>query len=161
MLGSYSGTIIAVSHDRFFINKITDRILVFGKDKVSFYPYGYAELEEKEKAAETKNISDPGRGDFREMSKGKPLVSAPSTAAALDREAFKERSRKEKLLKKTEKMMEQCERDAEDIGRQLEDPENSGDYVLLSKLHDELIMINEKLDKYTEEWVELSEELEP
>ena len=57
--------------------------------------------------------------------------------------------------------MEQCERDAEDIGRQLEDPENSGDYVLLSKLHDELIMINEKLDKYTEEWVELSEELEP
>ena len=40
MLKSYAGTLIFVSHDRFFVNKIADSILSFENGKVTYYPYG-------------------------------------------------------------------------------------------------------------------------
>lgn len=43
ILSSYAGTIIFVSHDRYFVRKIADQLLVFDSDGVKFYPYGYEE----------------------------------------------------------------------------------------------------------------------
>ena len=55
MLKEYKGTLIVVSHDRFFINKISDCILNFENGNVRFYPYGYDEYLEK-KSTEEKEI---------------------------------------------------------------------------------------------------------
>ena len=38
ILGEYKGTMIFVSHDRYFVKKIADQLLVFEKDRVKFYP---------------------------------------------------------------------------------------------------------------------------
>lgn len=65
ILSEYEGTIIFVSHDRYFIKKIADQLLVFDDDKVTFYPYGYDEylkeqknikIEEEPKKQEKKEI---------------------------------------------------------------------------------------------------------
>lgn len=37
----YKGTILFVSHDRYFIRQVADAILVFEKDRVMYYPFGY------------------------------------------------------------------------------------------------------------------------
>ncbi len=55
MLKEYKGTLMVVSHDRFFINKISDCILDFENGNVKFYPYGYEEYLEK-KSTEEKEI---------------------------------------------------------------------------------------------------------
>lgn len=47
ILSSYKGTIIFVSHDRYFVQKIADQLLVFDSQGVTFYPYGYEEYLEK------------------------------------------------------------------------------------------------------------------
>ena len=47
LLKEYQGTIIFVSHDRFFVKKIADSILAFENGEVHFYKYGYDEYLEK------------------------------------------------------------------------------------------------------------------
>lgn len=38
---SYKGTILFVSHDRYFVEQVADAILVFNQDQVMYYPFGY------------------------------------------------------------------------------------------------------------------------
>lgn len=45
MLCEYQGTVITVSHDRYFINKVCDRLLVFEEDGLKAYDCGYEEYE--------------------------------------------------------------------------------------------------------------------
>ena len=47
MLCAYEGTLIIVSHDRYLINKVADRLLVFGGEEAHFYNCRYEELEER------------------------------------------------------------------------------------------------------------------
>ena len=50
ILLQYQGTIIFVSHDRYFIRKISDSLLVFSQGNTQYYPYGYSQyLESGEK----------------------------------------------------------------------------------------------------------------
>lgn len=49
ILNSYNGTIVFVSHDRYFVKSIASSLLVFEDNKVMYYPYGYLEYEEKSK----------------------------------------------------------------------------------------------------------------
>lgn len=175
MLCEYTGTVIAVSHDRYFINKVTDRLLVFEKGGVTFYPFGYEEYEENQQVNEeldksgqnkcnepvrSKGGEDPDRKATPEDKEIRAAASVGVSSSAADREAFKERSRKEKRMKKLEELMAECEERIAGLSAQLEAPENSADYVKLSELQEELDKVNGDLDKYTEEWLELSEELE-
>ena len=47
ILNSYNGTIIFVSHDRYFVKSLASSLLVFDDNDVKYYPYGYLEYEEK------------------------------------------------------------------------------------------------------------------
>ena len=53
MLKDYTGTVLVVSHDRYFIKQIADQILLFEPDRTTtLYPYGYAQYLEKKQQAE-------------------------------------------------------------------------------------------------------------
>ncbi len=45
MLMNYSGTVLFVSHDRYFVRKLATSLLVFSQEGVKYYPYGYDEYE--------------------------------------------------------------------------------------------------------------------
>lgn len=49
---AYQGTLLFVSHDRYFISQVADALLVFEKDRVIYYPFGYRHYLEKQKKAE-------------------------------------------------------------------------------------------------------------
>lgn len=59
---AYRGTILFVSHDRYFIEQVADALLIFENGKASYYPFGYRHyLERKERiAAFGKNASASG-----------------------------------------------------------------------------------------------------
>ena len=56
ILSEYEGTIIFVSHDRYFVEKIADQLLVFEDDGVKFYPYGYEEYRNEQQKKKEKDI---------------------------------------------------------------------------------------------------------
>ena len=64
-LSEYDGTILFVSHDRYFIKKIATSCLVINKDKVTYYPDGYKDYidvrikeEKKEEVKENKPLKE-------------------------------------------------------------------------------------------------------
>lgn len=46
---AYGGTMLFVTHDRYFLKEVADALLIFDKDKVTYYPFGYEHYIEKEK----------------------------------------------------------------------------------------------------------------
>lgn len=53
---AYTGTMLFVSHDRYFIKQVADAILVFEKDKVMYYPFGYDHYILRLKASQDGNL---------------------------------------------------------------------------------------------------------
>ena len=53
---AYTGTMRFVSHDRYFIKQVADAILVFEKDKVMYYPFGYDHYISRLKASQDGNL---------------------------------------------------------------------------------------------------------
>ena len=56
MLTEYKGTLIFVSHDRFFVNKIANKILCFEKNVAKFYDCSYEEYLEKRQLEVQENV---------------------------------------------------------------------------------------------------------
>lgn len=142
MLVNYSGTLLFVSHDRYFIKKIADQILDFKPSEVKIYPYGYEQyLAEKTtvKSENESNVKPP---------KQKKTYTTPA----------KEKARRERAIKKAEEKIADLEKRAAEVQRALEAEENISDFVKLSELQNELFSIENEIAAVLEEWEKLCEE---
>ena len=151
MLCSFEGTVIFVSHDRYFVNKVADKLLVFEQDGAKFYPYGYEEYELVCK--ETEQDDDADKNDK------KPIAQTSSTKKTFST-PLKDRGKKERRVKKLEQLIGECEVDIASLNSELEKPENYSDYVKISEIEQKLSELNVQLEQYSEEWLTLSEQLE-
>ena len=70
MLAEYKGTVITVSHDRYFINRICDRLIILEDSKVSVFDGGYSQYEQL-RVVENGGEAEPERNTVRK--KGKPV----------------------------------------------------------------------------------------
>jgi len=151
MLVEYAGTVIVVSHDRYFINKVADKMLVFDNGTAEFYPYGYAEYElferEKEEKKEEKVLDN--KSDI------KPTASKKTFSTPL-----KDKGKKERRVKRLEELISKCESDIIELNKELEKPEVYSDYVKVTEIQDKLTKLQNEQDAYSEEWLILSEELD-
>ena len=57
---AYQGTLLFVSHDRYFISQVADALLVFEKDQVIYYPFGYRHYRERLRRAQEHTTSVDG-----------------------------------------------------------------------------------------------------
>ncbi len=146
MLSEFKGTVICVSHDRYFINKVADRLLVFDRNKCAFYPMGYSEYEERVLAsAEPEEIAP--KTDKKQN--GKKGFLTP----------LKELSIKTKRIAKLEALIEETEKEIATRKALLETPEVYSDYVRITELQSEIEELDNKLTEYTIEWSDLQESL--
>ena len=140
MLREFSGTVLFVSHDRYFIKQIATGIIEFDSDEVRQYQVGYEEyLEEKKKRA---------AGIIRDISKNKKSQAEnkketqPTLSDVFDKKTYynpgKIKSRLQKQLEKYEKQMEECEEKINEYKLMLLDPELSSDYTKLMEVQDKL-----------------------
>ncbi len=144
-LSSYEGTILAVSHDRYFINSLADKIYKMEEGRLYLYDGDYDYYMEKSK-------------EIGERSEGKKEVSDK----ALDYKMKKEREslirKAENLLKRTEEEISSCEEKIEQLTNLMFSEEGSdAEKALL--WHNEKTEIEEKLASLYETWEEVSEEL--
>lgn len=163
MLGDFPGTILFVSHDRYFVSRIATGVLDFGANEVRQYRGGYGEyLEEKQKrmsgivkdtAQEKKNASGEKKGAVQE---GQNLAGTngngaqengnaahnPTLDDVFDKKAYynpgKIKSRLKKQLEKYEKQLEESEARAAELSLRLMEPELASDYQKLMELQEQL-----------------------
>ncbi len=64
---AYTGTILFVSHDRYFIRQVADAILVMDGDKVMYYPFGYEHYLERKDKGEGESLTALLRSEDQAM----------------------------------------------------------------------------------------------
>ena len=149
MLSHYTGTLLFVSHDRYFVKKLAQRLLSFEDGKVVQYQFGYAEYEEKREASMQEEAV------FRPETK----VQEPTKPKKTSQNPGKERSKLEKKAKKLEEEIAEAERKAEDLQAEYESPANQSSYGKLTELADAIAEAEADLLQKMEEWDRISEEL--
>lgn len=145
ILLSYEGTLIFVSHDRYFVNKIAQKLLVFENSNAKWYDCSYEEYL-------LKSLQTPTEPQTESVPKQKPKKKSYTTP-------LKEKAQREKALKKAEQAVAAAEAEIERITTEQQLPENLTDYVKLQSLSEELAVAEETLLKAMEEWEEAANKI--
>jgi len=133
---NYDGTILAVSHDRYFINSLAERIVNFENKKLVSYAGGYDYFAEKRKAVETVKEEKPKNLDYNEQKR----IAA-------------EKRKKENQIKRCEEKIALLEEEIERINEELN--ETGSDFEKAAELSKVLDTKNEELMATYELWEEL------
>ncbi|MCQ2111067.1 MAG: ATP-binding cassette domain-containing protein, partial [Bacteroidaceae bacterium] len=157
-IAGFKGCVIAVSHDRYFMDKVAQHLFVFdGNGKITDFPSSYSDyMEWKQlKAQEEKaRAQEEEKKRLAKLQQSGQSVQQNSTPS--DRPAAKKLSFKEK------REMEQIELELEQLEQErtsLEDLMNSGTlpFDQLSEKANRIGWIIDRIDEITLRWMELSE----
>lgn len=154
-LNNYDGTLLYVSHDRYFINRTAHRILDLTAGGFVNYigNYDYY-LEKHDDVMAAASLSQP---------KEAIASSAPmqSTESKLDWKAQKEEQarlrKKENDLKKCEERIASLEAEIASLDTQMADPANATNSVKLQELAAKQVSCNDELSTLYEKWEELAQ----
>jgi ATP-binding cassette subfamily F protein 3 len=179
-ISGYEGTVLYVSHDRYFINKTATRILdLTRKSMVEYignYDYYMEHVDQKMNnifgttdtgsssigSSAASSSANGAAGAFGAAAPGNALSASSGSSGSDDYKAQKEdKARRKKLeaaLKKCEETIAKLEERDGEITEALSDPSIGTDLGKLRKLTDEQNEIQEKLSALYDEWEELSSE---
>ena len=144
MLSHFTGTVLFVSHDRYFIKKAATSVLEFKEGKTAIYPFGYEEFLDKQR--KTDSVAEE---KTEKVIKEKKTYTTPA----------KERAKAERAVKKAEERIALLEDSINEINAELLKEENISDYVKLSSLQEELVNLENELENVMNQWEEASEKL--
>ena len=158
MLAEYQGTVVVVSHDRYFINKIADKLLVFDKDTpevATFYDCGYEgyeiiEKQRQDNLSAEKNLAVTNNANVKSQKNDKKSFSTP----------LKDKSKKQKRVAKLEQLISSAEEEIKTLNAEMEKPEVYSDYKKIEEVQNALTATTATLEEYTDEWLTLTAELE-
>ena len=152
ILKEYKGTLIFVSHDRYFVNKIANKILEFKPEKATFFDGSYEEFKEWiEKNKEQENIDSNNKNNKKE-NENVLQEKSPKNQYLLNKENNKRKNKMEKI----EKQIEEKEQEIKKIEDEMKKEENATNYVKLAELQDKIQEIENEIEKKMEEWEELN-----
>lgn len=141
----YDGTLLVVSHDRYFINRLATRIIHLGKDGAeSFngnYDYYIEHLTEPDKSV--KASEKPKENTYKKQ-----------------KERESEIRRTKGKIARLEKQIDDLDEIADALQQEINDPDNAADYEKILKLTNQLHENTEKQEERMLEWQELNEQLE-
>ena len=143
LLSNYTGTVITVSHDRYFINRVCSRLIVFNDGKIELFDGKYSEYESRKIASE----SGDNQGKSVEVKKKeKPVSQSKEEARRAHRMSF--------LEEKMNVINEQIS-SLQDVMHN--DESVYTDYVKIAEIESQISALKENLAPIEEEWLELSE----
>ena len=140
MLINYKGTLMVISHDRYFINRICNKLLVFKNDKPQLFLYGYQEYEESLQR------------EYQEETKEKAPVVKKGRPVSLE----KERTRALHRIGVLEEKISRFEVEIAQLQNRLsKDPEVYTDYKKISEIEEQIKKLEEGMAPLVEEWENL------
>lgn len=155
-LNDYEGTVIAVSHDRYFLNKIATRIIELKPDGIVSYIGGYDYyMQKKQDIVSTKQyVKELAMPEKKDEVQGKNSAQE----RRLKKEADTKRRRTERRIKETEEEIAALTKRINDIHEAMCNPDILADHMKLLEYQNEVDSLNVKLEEKEEEWLKLQEE---
>lgn len=163
MLKNYTGTILFVSHDRYFIKEIATGMLDFKQDKTVFYDCGYEEYLERLQKEELKQQQLNQAKEEAERNE-KKSDKTPTLKDVFDKKTYynpgKILSRLKQQMAKYEKQLEESEQRLADLQMQIMDPALASDYTKLMELEEQKQKEEQNQESLLERMLETETELE-
>ncbi|AQS58852.1 ribosomal protection-like ABC-F family protein [Desulforamulus ferrireducens] len=146
----YPGTILFVSHDRYFLNKMATRVIELSANGTESFLGNYDYYQEK--------LAERGSQPQTKKEDAKPQ---PGKQSYLENKEQQRLERKRiKRIEELEQLIAASEDKISFINGELEKPEVAQNYTACLQLSEELSQVKTALDSYLEEWVSLTEEIE-
>ena len=149
LLDSWPGTLLVVSHDRYLIERVTDRQLAIIDGHLRDLPRGV------EQYLELRRVTDAARSAAAEA----PRASGSARAAASESLTGADRRAAEKELSAIDRRLEKLSGEIAAVHERMA-RHDQGDYVGLGALGDELRSLEASVAELETRWLELSETLE-
>lgn len=142
-LMGYDGTLLVVSHDRYLINKLADKIYYLEPDGTTLYLGNYdAYLEARQK-------KETAKAAVQES------VQKPN-AYKLKKERAAEIRKKKSALARCEREVEEAELEIEELNAKLLDPAVASDYEQTLEITNQIAACKERSDALMNEWTALN-----
>ncbi|MDR2939697.1 MAG: ATP-binding cassette domain-containing protein [Clostridiales bacterium] len=132
---NYEGTVLYISHDRYFINNTADKILELTKTGVNLYMGNYDYYMEKKKAEPVIKVEAPEKKAYNEK-----------------RQSQSDGRKRRTKLRNLESEISSIENEIKVLDGQLMDGKISSDHVLLKQAFDEKSKLEDELLILLEEW---------
>ncbi|MBD8588377.1 ATP-binding cassette domain-containing protein [Peribacillus castrilensis] len=147
----YPGTILFVSHDRYFINRIATKVIELSKDGNEEFlgDYDYY-VEKKQEQAEIQALEQQDQAKTLD-------AAAEKTNYKIDKEAKKAERQRKRRIEEIETAMELLETEINEYNDLLCDPNVFQDHEKVMEVQTKLDHAQESLDQLLEEWAELEE----
>ncbi len=158
-LRDYTGTVLYVSHDRYFINKTATRILELRDKVLTNYKGNYDYYEEKrddlfriqhEELAGDTAVNDIADKEASGKSEGRLEYEAKKAS-------YSEQRKRENAIKRVEKAIEKTEAELAETEQAINDPANGTNVELLLELSKKKEEADKSLEALYEEWDQLQE----
>lgn len=141
ILLSYNGTLIFVSHDRYFVKKLSTRLITFEAAETNVWDFGFDEYSLRK---ENETFTD------------QPIKRAEKKEKKTYTTPLKEKQKREKSLKKAEEKIAELELSLENLNKEMQLPENLADYQKLSELQTQIDECEAQLLEQMELWESLA-----
>lgn len=145
ILTEYKGTIIFVSHDRYFVEKIADELIVFEDDDATYYPFNYDEYLEK-------------------IKKKPPIVETKKVKKIVEKAKIKEDKREKKVSR--EKELQSIENDIikhesriATLNQELFSSDVINDFNKINSIQSKIDNLNQELVELNNKWEQLTDEI--
>lgn len=139
ILTNYNGTIIMVSHDRYLINNVCNKLLVFENNEAKLYNYGYKEYLEKRK------VDIPILKEEPKKDKNKVINKTVDNTSKLN-----------KIMKEIELL----DNDLKKLNNKLLEKEVYMNVAKAKEIEQEILNITNKIEDKTKEWESLANKVE-
>lgn len=152
-LVDFPGTILFVSHDRYFINRIATKVFELSTDGVTEYlgDYDYY-IEKKEEMIEIQKLSEENRRNQTQ----EPVSDIDAkTRYEQEKELKKLERQKKRRIEEIETLIESLEMEIAEKEQQFLHPEIYSDHTKVAELNTEIEKAKAKIETLLEEWSEL------
>ena len=136
LLTEYNGTVLFVSHDRYFINKVADSLLIFENDEVTYFNGKYDEYINQKTNVVIKKDKVKEKNSSKKESK-------PKTTFA--------------IMKKLERDIDKKEKKRKELETKLFDKEIYTNITKVNEINDMIESLTKEIDKLYDEWEKISE----
>ncbi len=139
----YDGTMFVISHDRYFINRLADKIFYMDSGKITVYDGNYDYFISKKQDSSVQTQERKKSTDYK-----------------LEKEARAQKRKLENSLLKTERSIEETENEIKKLEAYLLSEEVATDYLKASEISTRLNEEKEKLNHLMEEWENINIKIE-
>src|SRR5699024_3884578 len=147
----YPGTIIFVSHDRYFMNKIADQVLEMRSDGITVYlgNYDYY-VEKKQEELELNQLEQPDSTS--------PSIQQGKLNYQQEKKLQREQRKKRRHIQQLEETIDSLEMELANLEMEMTKPDVYEDHEMALKYMNKTESLKEEIEQYMNEWTTLQED---